>query len=82
MNLLTYVHKSRAKGQFQVTHQVNTRSANLANPAFHRLTQTQRAISYNGPKTWNDLPEHLREIKKFTKFKFETKNFLINRYDN
>ena len=79
LNLALHAHKARSKGYFHIMHQVNTRSSNLANPTFHRLSQTQRAVSYAGPRAWNDLPENIRIIEKF---KMETKKFLINNYCN
>ena len=80
LNLVTHVYKARAKGSFQILHQVNTRNAHLANPTFHRLAQTQRAVSYAGPKAWNDLPDSIRRIEKLNKFKSETRKFLIDMY--
>ena len=80
LNLCLYVYKARLQGEFQRTHNLNTRDPNLSNPTFHRLNQTQRAVSYAGPTAWNDLPPYLREIGTFGRFKFETKNFFISRY--
>ena len=80
LNLVIHVHKTRAQGAYQISHQVNTRNTNLANPTFHRLAQTQRAVSYAGPTTWNNLPDNIRRIDKLIKFKSETRKFFINRY--
>ena len=81
LNLFLYVYKARLRGEFQRIHNLNTRDSNLANPTFHRLNQTQRAVSYAGPTIWNELPPYLREIENFGRFKFETKKFFISRYD-
>ena len=82
LNLVVHVHKARAQGDYQILHQVNTRNTNLANPSFHRLAQTQRAVSYAGPKAWNNLPDNIRRIEKLLKFKSETRKFFINSYGN
>ena len=82
INLLTYVHKTRSHGYFQRNHNVNTRSSNFATPTFHRLHQTQRAVSYAGPNHWNSLPENLKQIDKLSRFKIEVKKFFINNYDD
>ena len=77
-----YSHKTRAHGQFQRNHGVNTRNSNYATPTFHRLNQTQRAMSYAGPDAWNNLPQNLKQIDKLPKFKSEVKKFFINSYDD
>ena len=82
LNLCIFVHKARLQEEFQPTHNFNTRNLNLANPTFHRLNQTQRAVSYAGPTTWNDLPPYIREIETLGRFKFEAKRFFISRYDS
>ena len=82
LNLLMHVHKGHSKGDFHTQHEVNTRNSNFANPTFHRLSQTQRAVSYAGPRTWNDLPEDIRSTQKYTKFKYEVKRLFISRYGN
>ena len=78
LNLVIHVHKARAKGDLHITHQVNTRNTNLANPTFHRLNQTQRAVPCAGPRAFNDLPINIRLTEKFNKFKAEVKKFHIN----
>ena len=82
LNLLLYVHKSRSQGNFQRSHNINTRSSNFATPMFHRLGQTQRAVSYAGPNAWNDIPHNLQEIEKLSKFKSEIKKLFVGNYNS
>ena len=37
-------------------------------------------ISYIGPTIWNSLPEYLRNLELVTQFKFNLKEYLINKY--
>ena len=73
-----YMYKSFDK--FKCTHPVNTRNRNLAVPAFQRLTQTQRSVSFRGPHIWNELPAYIRAIDSLPSFKRELKNYLISLY--
>ena len=67
-------------GEFGVSHDRNTRQINCAVPNFHRLSLTQRSISYIGPVTWNSLPFELREIDKIGRFKRLLKEYILNSY--
>ena len=44
--VLIYMYKAMSENRFTIQHTVNTRQRNLAVPQFHRLTTTQRAISF------------------------------------
>ena len=76
--LALYMYTSFDK--FKCTHPVNTRNRNLALPAFQRLTQTQRSVSFRGPHIWNELPAYIRAIDSLPSFKRELKNYLISLY--
>ena len=80
LNLMTHMHKCMARGQYKVRHDVDTRSRNLAAPAYHRLTGSQHSVSYSGPVLWNLLPTYLREIKALGQFKRALKAFFIEQY--
>ena len=73
-----YMHQSQE--QFMCQHTRNTRNRNLTVPIFHRLSQTQHAVSFKGPHVWNSLPTALRSINNIFTFKRKLKNFLISSY--
>ena len=79
-SILVHMHKKFNDNNFRVSHSINTRNRNLANPVFHRLTVTQQAVSFKGPLYWNNLPVNLREIKSLPAFKFHLKKYLISQY--
>ena len=83
--LLTFkaVHFNRDPSLFNhaVTHsQVHTHftrhSENLLLPRFH-LSNSQKFISYAGPKLWNELPVHLKMQESLNIFKRKLLVFLI-----
>ena len=43
-------------------------------------TYGDRAFKYSAPKAWNELPGHIREIKKFEIFKSSLKTFLFKEH--
>ena len=59
--------------KYVITHSFNTRSKHLTKPKFQRLTVTQQALSYTGPKQWNSLPQNIREAKSLSIFKSKLK---------
>ena len=52
----------------------------LERPAFERLSIKNRMFAVSGPKLWNELPQHLREIKILTHFKSDLKTYLFSQY--
>ena len=58
-------------------HLHNTRNRNQLVPVYHRLTQTQKAISFMGPKIWNQIPIETREIESLKLFKKCVKNLYL-----
>ena len=79
-HLMVYMYKSINAGEFAVGHTLNTRSRDLAAARFHRLTQTQRAVSYAGPTTWNTLPSEIRNSHSLPVFKRKLKSYFIDQY--
>ena len=61
-------------------HSYSTRNSHLLRPEFQRLKICQNSISYELPSLWNSLPNHLKQIDKFNRFKFELKEYLISSY--
>ena len=79
-NLCVYMFKKVRGGGSMERHDLNTRFRNLVPVQYHRLTGTQKAVSFAGPSTWNSLPESLKAIENLSNFKKELKRYLINRY--
>ena len=78
--LCIYMFKARKYGLYSSRHNRNTRNRELACPPFHRLSQTQRSVSFAGPLVWNMLPSSLRSIDNLASFKFKLKQYFISRY--
>ena len=74
------LHMHKFLGSFQCRHSLNTRNRNLAVPSFHRLTLTQHAVSFRGPRIWNELPIYIRKIENIHKFKKELKLYFLSSY--
>ena len=49
---------------------------------YKRSTFADRAISVNGPKKWNALPEELKKIVEHKVFKAHLKTYLYKREYN
>ena len=74
------MYKLNDHSTFTRSHDHLTRSRNLLNPNFHRLTVTQNYISFKGPLEWNKLPIFVKESQSFEIFKTRVKNHLIEAY--
>ena len=79
-HLLLYMHKSMKNNKYPVQHSLDTRSRNLAAPKFHRLSGTQRAVSFSGPTLWNKIPTELRDLSSYGNFKTKLKSYYIDKY--
>ena len=79
-NLVKYMYKLNDHSTFTRSHDYLTRSRNLLNPNFHRLTVTQNSVSFKGPLEWNKLPIFVKESQSFEIFKTRVKNHLIEAY--
>ena len=79
-NVALFMFKNRNLPLFHNFHQHDTRNRNNLVPVFHRLSQTQRSLSFLGPATWNSLPQNLKEIRSEHTFKRELKKYLILGY--
>ena len=79
-NLLVHMHKAISRGEYSQTHNLNTRNRNAAVSVYHRLTLTKHAVSYVGPKAWNQLPENIRSIPEIVPFKKAIKGHLLDKY--
>ena len=61
-------------------HGYNTRNRNSLRPEYHRLTSTQRSVSYSGPSIWNNLPNYITASSNIASFKILLKKHLISLY--
>ena len=57
--------RARSRGEYPTQTNIQTRGSNDARSARHRLTTTQHAVSYAGPKYWNSFPQNLRSINRY-----------------
>ena len=75
---------ARGRGEYARQSFIRTRmsTSNSALPVFHRNATTQHAVSYAGPKFWNDLPTNLRSINSYRRFRKALKEYLLNKYNN
>ena len=73
--------RARARGEYPTQTYIETRGSNGARSTRHRLTTTQHAVSYAGPKYWRSLPPHLRSINSLIRFRKSLKEHLLSQYD-
>ena len=76
----TYMYQARARGEYATQTIYRTRGLNRALPPFHGLTITKHALSDAGPKFWNTLPEPIRLIDNYKRFRKSLKKFLLDKY--
>ena len=77
-----FMFKNRDDPIYQRDHQHDTRFRNNLLPSHHRLTTTQRSLSYVGPTVWNSLPADIKNLVSLHKFKNETKKLFVSTYEN
>ena len=61
-------------------HSHFTRFRNNIRSDFQRLSVCQHSIFYNLPFVWNNLPNEIKSIEKFKKFKLAVKTHLVSSY--
>ena len=80
-NYSVAVYMFKNKNNFSSNnHTYGTRNRNQLVSMYHRLTQTQKSISFMGPKIWNELPAEIREIDCINVFKKSVKNWYSRNY--
>ena len=62
-------YKKLKNGQYEITHNLDTRKSHLARPKYHRLSRTQQSITFSGPTIWNSLPQSIQNIPTLPLFK-------------
>ena len=70
--------KARMANEFNPSHTINTKNREQMQPVYQRLTMSQRAISFSGPKEWNRLPEDIRKTQTVSRFKKLLKTHLLS----
>ena len=76
----TFMFHARQRGEYATQSRYQTRGLNRVLSDYHRLSTTQRAVSYTAPTFWNSLPEYLRCLNSYNVFRKSLKNFLVNQY--
>ena len=61
-------------------HNYHVRNRDDVPPAYQRLGQAQRSISFAGPTVWNAIPLHIRNSDSLPIFKTRFKHYLLNDY--
>ena len=79
-NLAAYMFKSDNFENYTSSHTYSTRSSNLLNPHYQRLSVTQHSLSYSGPSLWNTLPSTVKSSCSLLSFKSKLKHHLIQSY--
>ena len=76
----TFMFHARQRGEYATQSRYQTRGLNRALSDYHRISTTQRAVSYTAPTFWNSLPEYLRCLNSYNVFRKSLKDFLVNQY--
>ena len=82
LKLATYMYKLGNFSSFTRSHEYPTRSRDLLNPSFQRLSVTQQSVHFRGPLYWNSIPATIKDSSSFPVFKGKLKKHLIQSYDS
>ena len=78
-----YMYRARARGEYTSRTDTRTRSSDLdVQVSRHRTSTTQHAVTYTAPKFWSTLPEDLRSIDNYKRFKKRLKEYLLDKYSD
>jgi len=72
--------KQRLDTVERASHNYMTRNRSNVLPAFHRLSQSQKSIDFQGPILWNSIPDHIKSCNHVDTFKEMFRNFLLGGY--
>ena len=79
----THMYQRYTSGDINYpSHGYGTRSGNIAVPTYQRLSQTQRSLTYSGPKMWNSIPDYIKNSHSLKVFKTKYKNYLLSSYNS
>ena len=75
-----YMYHARSRDEYPTQSAYPTRGFNRALPEYHRIPITQHALSHKGPTFWNTLPQELRAINNYKRFRSSLKEYLLEEY--
>ena len=78
--LLKYMFVHKNDTIFRVQHDRNLRNRDSMVSSTHRLTKTQQAVTFSGPKEWNNLPIEIRNANSYNTFKILLKTHFLQKY--
>ena len=64
----------------QICHNYQTRTRNEIRIPQHNLTLFQHSMSYMGPKVWNSVPDHIKNLPSLPSFKKHYKLYMTSLY--
>ena len=74
------MYHARSRDEYPTQSAYPTRGLNRALPEYHRIPITQHALSHKGPTFWNTLPQELRAINNYKRFRSSLKEYLLEEY--
>ena len=66
---------------FHVLDHSNTRNVQTLQLPLCRTSHAQQSVQFRGPKSWNQLPNNVKDTFSRPKFKQEIKNLIIAKYN-
>ena len=82
--LCTGIHMFKTLDSYTATllpqHQYPTRTSSHLRVPPHNLSLYKHSLSYNGPKTWNSIPKHIKCSISTNSFKAKFKKYIFDRY--
>ena len=79
-SLALYMYRHRQSFAQLHTDSYLIRNRESIAPQYQRLSVAQRSVYYMGPRVWNSLPEHIRNVQRLSGFKREVKKYFIGSY--
>ena len=78
--LLKYMYLHWNDSNFRVQHVRNLRNRDSMISTTRRLTKTQQAVTFSGPKEWNKLPVEIKNANTLNIFKRLLKSHFLQSY--
>ena len=83
LRLMCYLFNNpRFIEEHRTTHEHETRNRHNLQPQFQRLAVCQQAISFQGPRIWNEVPLQIKQSASLVCFKARYKTYLLSQYSN
>ena len=80
LNIGMYMFEDQNRGQYVRNHPYSTRNRSHLLPNRANLTICQNSIAVIGPKTWNSIPDEIKDSTSKNSFKRKYKNHLLSAY--